>query len=374
MPVSFNGSYSQNFDNLANTGTNVTWTNDTTLSGWFLFSQPSPGTALTTYFTDNGSENTGNFYSYGTIGSTERALGGLGSGGAYFGNPAGGAIAGWIAFAATNNTGTTITALSISFNGEQWRAANTTPQNMVLQYGFGSSFIAVSWTAPGSNFDWTSPVNNNSVTVDGNAAGRVSGRGGTINTSWANGDTLWIRWLEVNDAGFDHGLAIDDFSLTVPTVSLTPASLTQNEGNSGTTDYTFTVTLSCAITQNVTVNYSTDDGTATLANNDYIDNDNSIIFTAGGSLTQTIAVQAKGDAIVESNETFTVRLNSATNAQIDTTANQVTGTIANDDTAGVTITQSGSSRNITEGGATDTYEIVLTSQPTADVTIAINNG
>uniref|UniRef100_UPI001CFF5082 hypothetical protein n=1 Tax=Microseira wollei TaxID=467598 RepID=UPI001CFF5082 len=42
--------------------------------------------------------------------------------------------------------------------------------------------------------------------------------------------------------------------------------------------------------------------------------------------------------------------------------------------AGVTITQSGSSRNITEGGATDTYEIVLTSQPTADVTIAINNG
>ncbi len=40
--------------------------------------------------------------------------------------------------------------------------------------------------------------------------------------------------------------------------------------------------------------------------------------------------------------------------------------------AGVTITESGGSTNITEGGATDTYTIVLNSQPTANVTIAIN--
>lgn len=39
--------------------------------------------------------------------------------------------------------------------------------------------------------------------------------------------------------------------------------------------------------------------------------------------------------------------------------------------AGVTITESSGSTNITEGGATDTYTIVLNSQPTADVTIAI---
>jgi Calx-beta domain/RTX calcium-binding nonapeptide repeat (4 copies) len=386
MPVSFNGSYSQNFDNLANTGTNVTWINDTTLPGWFLFSQPSPGTAITAYNTGNGGSTTGKFYSYGTAGSTERALGGLGSGAAYFDSPATGGIAGWIAFAATNNTGTTLSNLSISFNGEQWRnGGNATAQDMVLEYGFGSTFDTVSWTQPGGTFDWTSPVATaTAAVVDGNVAGKVSGRGGIINPSWANGDTLWIRWLEVNDTGNDHGLAIDDFSLTastLPIVSLTatdatitPASITQNEGNSSTTDYTFTVTLSHATTQNVTVNYSTNDGTATFANNDYIDNDNSITFTPGGSLTQTITVQAKGDAIVESNETFTVSLNSATNAQIDSTVNQITGTITNDDTAGVTITQSGGNTNITEGGATDNYDIVLTSQPTSNVTIAINNG
>jgi hypothetical protein len=43
MAISFNGStYSQNFDTLAQTGTNITWSNDSTIPGWYLFRQPSP--------------------------------------------------------------------------------------------------------------------------------------------------------------------------------------------------------------------------------------------------------------------------------------------------------------------------------------------
>ncbi|MTJ51997.1 hypothetical protein FJR38_04595, partial [Anabaena sp. UHCC 0253] len=42
--------------------------------------------------------------------------------------------------------------------------------------------------------------------------------------------------------------------------------------------------------------------------------------------------------------------------------------------AGITLTQTGGSTNVTEGGATDTYTIVLNSQPTADVIIALNSG
>ncbi|WP_413172204.1 FG-GAP-like repeat-containing protein [Anabaena azotica] len=41
---------------------------------------------------------------------------------------------------------------------------------------------------------------------------------------------------------------------------------------------------------------------------------------------------------------------------------------------GVTITQSGSSTNISESGLTDTYTVVLDSLPTADVTITLNSG
>jgi hypothetical protein len=51
--------------------------------------------------------------------------------------------------------------------------------------------------------------------VDGNNGGKVAGRGGSVTTSWAAGDTLWVRWVERNDAGFDHALAIDDMTFSV---------------------------------------------------------------------------------------------------------------------------------------------------------------
>ncbi|HAN47027.1 MAG TPA: hypothetical protein DCQ32_10840 [Cyanobacteria bacterium UBA8156] len=48
--------------------------------------------------------------------------------------------------------------------------------------------------------------------------------------------------------------------------------------------------------------------------------------------------------------------------------------VAGPPTAGVTITESSGSTNVTEGGATDTYTIVLNTQPTANVTINLNPG
>jgi len=43
-------------------------------------------------------------------------------------------------------------------------------------------------------------------------------------------------------------------------------------------------------------------------------------------------------------------------------------------TAGFTVTQSGGSTSVTEGGATDTYSLVLNTQPTAAVTVTLNAG
>lgn len=116
---------------------------------------------------------------------------------------------------------------TIGFDGEQWRNGGPTTtggpvfaQPMVFEYGFGASFGAVSnWVSPGGGFDWTSPVFSGTAgAVDGNTTGRVAGVGGTVATSWASGDTLWVRWTERNDFGNDHALAIDNLSLTVTPV------------------------------------------------------------------------------------------------------------------------------------------------------------
>ena len=213
-------SYAQNFDSLAATGTTSSWVNDSTLQGWSLFA--SNNTPLAVYNIGTGSSNAGSFYSFGATGSTDRALGGVGSGGAYFGSPLSGAVAGYIAVAFQNNSGSALNNFTVGFNGEQWRnGGNASTQPMVLEYGYGSSFASVtSWTAPGGNFDWNSPVATATVSaLDGNApANSVLGLGGTVATTWGAGDTLWIRWVERNDVGNDHGLAIDNVSFSVSAV------------------------------------------------------------------------------------------------------------------------------------------------------------
>lgn len=212
-------SYTQDFDSLTTSTTAVPWVNDSTLPGWSLFT--STLADAPTILGGNGSANTGSFYSFGATGSGDRALGGTASGGTYFGSPASGTVAGYIAVAFTNNSGSALDGFTISFNGEQWRnGGNASAQPMVLEFGLGASFGTVGpWTAP-VFLTWNSPVvGTTAAAVDGNTAGLVTGLSATVGgLGWAAGDTLWLRWIERNDAGNDHGLAIDDLSFSVSAV------------------------------------------------------------------------------------------------------------------------------------------------------------
>ncbi|MEQ1905664.1 MAG: PEP-CTERM sorting domain-containing protein [Pirellulaceae bacterium] len=222
--------YGNTFDSLASSGTTNAWSNDVSpFPGWYLFT--GAGSAITTYSGGTGSSGTGNFWSFGTV-AADRALGGVGSAGAYFGSPASGTVAGYIAVQFTNNTGVTLDQVTIRFDGEQWRNGGNlslAAQSMVLEYGFGATFGTVgSWTAPGGNFDWTSVVNSpaTAAAVDGNVAGLVAGRGGTLTSvPWLNGQSMWVRWIERNDTGNDHGLAIDRFSFSAINSVPEPSSL-----------------------------------------------------------------------------------------------------------------------------------------------------
>ncbi len=116
----------------------------------------------------------------------------------------------------------------------------------------------------------------------------------------------------------------------LPTLSIDNVSA--NEGNAGTTPFTFTVTLSAASASPVTVSYATADGTATAAGSDYVPASGVLTFVPGGPLSQTITVDVVGDLAVEPNETFTVGLSAPAGATLATS--QGTGTIVNDDSAG----------------------------------------
>ncbi len=119
----------------------------------------------------------------------------------------------------------------------------------------------------------------------------------------------------------------DDVAVTPPTVSISDVSVA--EGNTGTSNANFTVALSKATTNTVTVGYSTANGTA-IAGDDYTATTGTLTF-APGVTTQTIAVKVTGDTTVEPDETFTVTLTNPTNATLNRTT--ATATITNDDVA-----------------------------------------
>ncbi|MDA1275928.1 MAG: Ig-like domain-containing protein, partial [Verrucomicrobia bacterium] len=110
-------------------------------------------------------------------------------------------------------------------------------------------------------------------------------------------------------------------------ISISDASLV--EGNSGTNQMNFTIRLSEAAAQLVSVHFATFPGTAT-EKTDYIARSGTASFPPG-ILTNLVAVDIIGDLLDEPNETFELRLDSALGAQISDSLG--IGTIINDDVA-----------------------------------------
>ena len=130
----------------------------------------------------------------------------------------------------------------------------------------------------------------------------------------------------------------------------------------------FTVTLSRAAREAVTVAYATEDGTAS-AGTDYRAAVGTLSFAAESTAAQQIEVRLIDDPIDEATETFTVRLSDARAATLaDATA---TGSIVDDDARALTVEPT--ELNVVEG-ANATYRVVLGSRPTAAVTVTVSSG
>jgi hypothetical protein len=244
----------ENFDTLASSGTSFTWTDNSTI--------PAVYTSRTSYTVGTGSSNTGALYSFGVAGVnpiSERALGSVGSGSTgtiYWG------------VKLTNNTGGTITSLDVSYVGEQWRNGGATSpavsvaQTVDFQYQIVNAGVITGINTPATGWvdhdplDFTSPTfgTTASAALDGNAAANRVAKSATLSITIANGQEVWLRWRDIDHAGNDHGLAIDNFSVTAngippsptPTPTPTPTAppndvvISQVYGGGGNTGATLT--------------------------------------------------------------------------------------------------------------------------------------
>jgi ribosomal protein L35AE/L33A len=276
----------------------------------------------------------------------------------------------------TFNPGETSKPVTVLVNGDTLNEANetflvnlTVPTNATISDNQGVGTI--------TNDDAVPALSINDVGVTEGNSGTVNA-GFTVSLSAATGQTVTVQYATANGtatAGSDYQSATGTLTfnagettkpitvlvngdttfetnetflvnLTVPTnatiadsqgvgtilnddavPSLSINDVTMNEGNSGTTSFTFTVGLSAASSQTVTVNYATANGTAT-AGSDYQSASGTLTFNAGET-SKPVVVLVNGDALNEPNETFLVNLTVPTNATISD--NQGLGTITNDD-------------------------------------------
>ena len=237
--------FTENFNTLATTGSSGTLP-----SGWFLSETGTGGN--TTYTAGTGSDNTGDTYSYGSTGNSERALGTLLSG----------SVSPTIGAAFTNATGSTVTSASISYTGEQWRLGATSRVDQLdFQYSTNATSLSSGTWTDVNALDFVAPKTAGTVgPLDGNAVGNKTAIAGTISgLSVPNGATVWIRWTDLNASGADDGLAVDDFSATfnVPSYAYSWSNGAVTQDVSALTAGTYTVTVTdannCQATKTVTI-------------------------------------------------------------------------------------------------------------------------
>jgi hypothetical protein len=257
-------SYTQNFDSLPVTPRNANlqtatpsraWADDTTtagsvisIPGWYLHHATN---LLTGEGGTNGHQRfrvssaaatTGAFYSFGNNNSSapfdpdggDRALGVINSNVITTTTATNPAVAienyqAYIGLRLTNDTGSVLRSFDVRFAGEQWRNAGV---NAVQKLDFQYSLTAGSVSDPNASFvdvdalDFASPtVGTTAAGLNGNDAANRRVIAGTVDGfEWAPGQTLWLRWVDVNDGlpgdvgqtatTADHGLGIDDLTFT----------------------------------------------------------------------------------------------------------------------------------------------------------------
>lgn len=152
-----------------------------------------------------------------------------------------------------------------------------------------------------------------------------------------NGSDTNVNNVDFTLANITPGAANDCASIT-PQLTVTDASF--NEGNSGTTTFTFNVNLSIpAPSGGATFNIATADGTAQddvppTEDNDYVAKSLTSQFIPAGASTYAFTVSVNGDTTSEGDETFFVNVTSVTGANV--IDSQGLGTIVNDDGLAIT--------------------------------------
>ena len=234
--------YVQDFDSLpvvSPSPSQAPWVQGTTLTGWYAYRVTSVDSTggvasdISVIQTSAGGSTAGQLYNFGTSSAdSDRALGSIGSN-TLPGSNTTGALNASIYYVAkfVNSTGAAIDSITVSYTGEQWRLAQDQTSAQELQFhfytdaaapDFGKGPAQGGWSGTQSALTFIPPKVNTSpgagASLNGNLPENRIAYNATLGLSIAPGAEFYFRWRDLNNAGNDHGVALDDLRISYTVV------------------------------------------------------------------------------------------------------------------------------------------------------------
>lgn len=351
----------QNFDGMGNSGTatlptgfkiGTDWSTGTTAT---TLAYGTTGTGAVTSTSGGGAINWANGV---TASSTDRGLGFLSTSG--YTSPRS------IIFAFTNNTGSTVTSLDISFDYEKYRSGT---RAFDWNFFHGSTSTAATAATSGDQA-YSADANNTTIF---NPPTSISKSFSITGLSIANGSTYYLRWTYTGNGGSTNGqgLGIDNFSITLTTsaptntittstsISGSPFCVTASTGAAVSVDFTSTGTFTSntytAQLSNASGSFASPVNIGTLSSNANLGTINATIpaNTATGT-GYRIRVISNGPSATGTDNGTNLTINLAANAVAPSTAQNI-ATGANGATLTVTEQSSPTSRVWKYGTSSGTH-------------------
>ena len=241
----------------------------------------------------------------------------------------------------------------------------------------------------------TKPTDDVTVAVSGHADTDITLSGATLTNdtltftsdTWGTAQTVTVTAAQDDDAASDAAVTLthtangggyvavqETVTVTIVEKDTAVLSVEAAEAAEDAGNVVFTVSISAAAGEEVTVDYATSGGTAT-AGQDYTETTGALTFAANSVASQTISVPVTDDTVdEEEEETFTLTLSNVQGASLagGESTLAVTGTITDDDDPAVTASFGQSAYSVDEGGTVE-VTVTLSADPEREVTVQLTH-